>query len=226
MYIHKIICICKNSCSKTLCKVYVMTTVLIALVQKCWELSGRVWFTPLYITTIVADLIKYKLSAVASPLCHGDPNRPHTRHPRVRSTRCCARHSWRWLRADGWEHDLSAGGCILHVHTKQPLRLPGLPDFARLSILFPKGSRENANAKSSPKLPKLSKSYPNLQPVKNMKPLEMLELSHFLKRMSMGRWVDGSMGRWIDGICYCMLLPSLLQCWKTSTRGLSGNLLL
>lgn len=97
----------------------------------------------------------------------------------------------------------------------------GLPDFARLSILFPKGSRENANAKSSPKLPKLSKSYPNLQPVKNMKPLEMLELSHFFKTD-----VDGSMGRWIDGICYCMLLPSLLQCWKTSTRGLSGNLLL
>ena len=35
-----------------------------ALVQKCRELNGRVWFTPLYITTIVADLIKYNADPI------------------------------------------------------------------------------------------------------------------------------------------------------------------
>ena len=37
---------------------------------------------PHTIVVFVADLINYRLSAAVSPLCHGDPNWPSSRHPR------------------------------------------------------------------------------------------------------------------------------------------------
>ena len=40
---------------------------------------------PIVIVTLLADLVKYRLSAIVSPLSHGDPKRPYSRHSSVRS---------------------------------------------------------------------------------------------------------------------------------------------
>ena len=66
----------KNSCSKT------------HTVRQRWFKSISclpVYFRPIVIVTLLADLVKYRLSAIVSPLSHGDPKRPYSRHSSVRS---------------------------------------------------------------------------------------------------------------------------------------------
>ena len=85
------------------------------------ELSAyRLLFAPIGYTISLADLVKYRLSAVALLLCYGDPNWPSSRRPRVRSIDTCrAKHSRGQPRADGWWNNKSTRCCVFHFHTKQ-----------------------------------------------------------------------------------------------------------
>ena len=77
-------------------------------------------FVLLYFTPLLADLVKYRLSAVALLLCYGDPSWPSSRRSRVRSidsrrAKCSRGQS----RADGrWGYE-STCCCVFHFHTKR-----------------------------------------------------------------------------------------------------------
>ena len=109
--------LCKNSCSKTMYCIY-HRIYHAALVQNridCLAVCS-------VLTPLLADLGKYRLSAVVSLLCYGDPNWPSSRRSRVRSIDCrraqCGR---RRLRADGWRNHVSTSCSVLYIHTEQPV---------------------------------------------------------------------------------------------------------
>ena len=109
---------CKNSCSKTM-----YNSMTISTMQRWFKsassLTDCICCQPLYIV-FVADLVKYRLSAVVSLLCYGDPNRPSSRRSRVRSIECCrAQRGRRQLRADGRGDDVPTSCSVLYIHTKQ-----------------------------------------------------------------------------------------------------------
>ena len=63
---------CKSSCSKTMYCIYHITTLQRWFKRaKCLPV---LWFSPIVSNTLLADLVKYRLSAVALLLCYGDPN--------------------------------------------------------------------------------------------------------------------------------------------------------